>query len=196
MAVLQLCKFVEKDQEKCAIYYPRTAGEEAFFRDIRVKCTSVQNLSTQGKVIQRIFSIYRGNLGKDVYHLCVDDWPDHGVPEADTTLLHVLQKVRSCVNRPIVVHCSAGIGRTGTMVAIENVLETLMSGKEVSIYDVVIRMRQERAHSVQRESQYLLITRLVLEYLVQVNQYPKTKELEAFFEEYEKVTSQGGSQRI
>lgn len=41
---------------------------------------------------------------------------------------------------------------SGTIVAIENVLETLMSGKEVSIYNVVIRMRQERAHSVQRES--------------------------------------------
>lgn len=41
MAILQLCKFVEKDVEKCAIYYPREKDEEIFYRDIHVKCTSV-----------------------------------------------------------------------------------------------------------------------------------------------------------
>uniref|UniRef100_A0AC34GUI7 Protein tyrosine phosphatase n=1 Tax=Panagrolaimus sp. ES5 TaxID=591445 RepID=A0AC34GUI7_9BILA len=159
MSVLQLCRFIEDNDKKCAVYYPEKKGETMQFRDIRILCADVKLLGTPGTVYQRIFSVYKGEtMGKEVFHLSFETWPDHGVPTVDTTLLTILQKVRMSTNHPILIHCSAGIGRTGTVVAIENILESLMLGKNVEPHEIVAKLRTQRRQSVQREGVKLLGT--------------------------------------
>uniref|UniRef100_A0A7E4VGN6 Protein-tyrosine phosphatase n=1 Tax=Panagrellus redivivus TaxID=6233 RepID=A0A7E4VGN6_PANRE len=187
MSIVQLCKFLEMGANKCAVYYPSGQGDVATYGDITVKCCSAKLLGTPGRVVQRIFSVFRGDVGKDVYHVSVENWPDHGVPEADATILQVLQKVRVSTNFPIVVHCSAGIGRTGTIVAVEIILESIILGKHVTIESVVSRIREERLAAVQKDSQYLFIARLVLEYFLRVGQLSRSPQIEAFFADYTKA---------
>ncbi|KJH45129.1 Protein-tyrosine phosphatase [Dictyocaulus viviparus] len=87
-------------------------------------------------------------------HLCNHyhwvDWPDRGVPEADLAPVILLSKLRSC-SGPIIVHCSAGIGRTGSIVLIEHAIELLKANKpllEISHY--MVELRKQRNNSVQK----------------------------------------------
>ena len=81
-------------------------------------------------------------------------WPDYGVPDSATSLLLLRQKaLRSWNNsqHPILVHCSAGVGRTGTFIAIDMALEQVERGGTVDIPGVVNRLRQQRMKMVQTE---------------------------------------------
>ena len=88
-------------------------------------------------------------------------WPDHGVPDSPTPLLLMRQKaLRSWNNsqHPILVHCSAGVGRTGTFIAIDMALEQSDREELVDIPGIVNRLRQQRMKMVQVEVSTYYIT--------------------------------------
>ncbi|KAK6015782.1 Protein-tyrosine phosphatase, partial [Ostertagia ostertagi] len=89
--------------------------------------------------------------------------PDKTVPKSLLAVFRILQAVRNSSN-PIVVHCSAGIGRTGSMVAIEMCLQTLLAGKTLNLLEVCRKLRDQRMHSVQVEVQYVYIAEAICEY--------------------------------
>lgn len=81
-------------------------------------------------------------------------WPDHGVPESPTDFLtftdHVRELRQSCSSEsPVVVHCSAGIGRTGVLVLMETALCLMEAGEPVYPLDIVRTMRKQRAMMIQ-----------------------------------------------
>ncbi|NXY51166.1 PTPRS phosphatase, partial [Ceuthmochares aereus] len=87
-------------------------------------------------------------------------WPDHGVPEYPTPFLAFLRRVKTCNPSdagPIVVHCSAGVGRTGCFIVIDAMLERIKHEKTVDIYGHVTLMRSQRNYMVQTEDQYSFI---------------------------------------
>ncbi|NXQ66353.1 PTPRS phosphatase, partial [Quiscalus mexicanus] len=87
-------------------------------------------------------------------------WPDHGVPEYPTPFLAFLRRVKTCNPPdagPIVVHCSAGVGRTGCFIVIDAMLERIKHEKTVDIYGHVTLMRSQRNYMVQTEDQYSFI---------------------------------------
>ena len=90
-----------------------------------------------------------------VTHYHFTSWPDHGVPLQTTSMLELLREVRKSHNRgkgvPLLVHCSAGVGRTGTFVALDILLDTLRSKGTISVFDVVAGMRKKRMLMVQTE---------------------------------------------
>ena len=95
-------------------------------------------------------------------------WPDHGVPESPTPLLLLRRKaLRSWNNsqHPILVHCSAGVGRTGTFIAIDMALEQVEKEKLVDIPGIVNRLRQQRTKMVQAE----VYTRMHVYILLPIN---------------------------
>ncbi|KAK6037921.1 Protein-tyrosine phosphatase, partial [Cooperia oncophora] len=78
------------------------------------------------------------------------DWPDRGVPEADLAPIALLGKLKDSIT-PIIVHCSAGIGRTGSIVLIQHALELLQRNQpllEISTY--LLELRKQRNNSIQR----------------------------------------------
>lgn len=107
-------------------------------------------------------------------------WPDYGIPSSGASILHLVLAVRraqahagrtatttsssSAEPHPIVVHCSAGVGRSGAFCSIDNCMRELDKQKSVNYQGVVRQMRKQRAYSVQTEEQYEFGYRSLLEY--------------------------------
>ncbi|KHN87936.1 Receptor-type tyrosine-protein phosphatase T [Toxocara canis] len=88
-----------------------------------------------------------------------------GVPASGMGMLRILRQVRDLPNSTAIVHCSAGVGRTGTMVACEICLKILLEGKDLNPVDVIKEMRTQRAGAVQTEGQYVYLHKTLLEYI-------------------------------
>ena len=81
-------------------------------------------------------------------------WPDHGVPQFATSLIGFIRRVRSRYNKsgpPMLVHCSAGVGRTGTFIVLDSMLERLEKEKTVNVYEFLTNMRRKRIQMVQTQ---------------------------------------------
>ena len=70
---------------------------------------------------------------------------------------------------PAIIHCSAGVGRTGTIVALELCMRTLGAGSELSVYNIVKELRSRRYLACQTSHQYLYIHRALLQYITSKN---------------------------
>jgi len=97
-------------------------------------------------------------------------WPDYGIPTSGSSILNLIFAVRSAQAKssaqgsPIVVHCSAGVGRSGAFCTIDNTIHELDEQKKANLQAAVRKMRKQRAYSVQTEEQYEFCYRTLLEY--------------------------------
>ncbi|TKR60971.1 hypothetical protein L596_028147 [Steinernema carpocapsae] len=179
--VLMLCNFVEADKPKCAEYVPMDVYATLNFNDISICVLSVDimkcekpNLELTEKIIERQLKIKKGDVERYITHYVWESWPDHGVPSTDLSPLVLLQRVRT-TTQPIVVHCSAGIGRTGSIVAIEYVLERIIFHQRCDdTADVLKSLRNQRALSIQTEMQYLYVHRILLRYYTELRYIDQT----------------------
>ena len=72
-------------------------------------------------------------------------WPDHGVPKDPMTLIEMVNLIKSNDFNKIIVHCSAGVGRTGTFIALSNLMdEILIGGKTIDVFKTVFNLRADR----------------------------------------------------
>uniref|UniRef100_A0A8R1DYZ7 Protein-tyrosine-phosphatase n=1 Tax=Caenorhabditis japonica TaxID=281687 RepID=A0A8R1DYZ7_CAEJA len=167
--IVMLCKTIEMGKYKCAQYWPEKAGEKKTFGAITVENTGGSKPMDRDAEIQVTpLTVTYQETKMTVRHLQWNDWPDRGVPPCKLTSLELLSTVRGS-KYPIVVHCSAGIGRTGTIVAIEYILEIIhFSGaKDIPpMPDLVKGLRDMRAFSIQNDLQYLYIHRVMLNYFL------------------------------
>jgi protein-tyrosine phosphatase len=96
--------------------------------------------------------------------------------------------------KPIIVHCSAGIGRTGSIVAIEFILERMQSGIPCEAMDQILKdLRDQRPYSIQTDLQYLFVHRIILFYFVEKHKVGNSEgtmvKYKKFVEDYDRVTS-------
>lgn len=92
-------------------------------------------------------------------------WPDHGVPDDSSDFLNFVSQVRSKRAdgpEPVVVHCSAGIGRTGVLITMETAMCLIEGGQSVYPLDIVRTMRDQRAMMIQTPSQYRFVCEAIL----------------------------------
>ncbi|XP_068583705.1 receptor-type tyrosine-protein phosphatase delta-like isoform X7 [Cebidichthys violaceus] len=148
---------------KCDQYWP-TRGTETYGL-IQVTLLDTVELATYSV---RTFALYKSgsNEKREVRHFQFTAWPDHGVPEHPTPFLAFLRRVKACNPPdagPMVVHCSAGVGRTGCFIVIEAMAERLKHEKTLDIYGHVTLMRSQRNYMVQTEDQYIFIHDALLE---------------------------------
>ncbi|KAH0623652.1 hypothetical protein JD844_006649 [Phrynosoma platyrhinos] len=102
-----------------------------------------------------------------VTQLHFTSWPDFGVPFTPIGMLKFLKKVKSLNPThagPIVVHCSAGVGRTGTFIVIDAMIDMMHAEQKVDVFDFVARIRNQRPQMVQTDMQYSFIYQALLEY--------------------------------
>ena len=87
----------------------------------------------------------------EVKHFQFLGWPDHGVPKFATSLISFIRRLREHHNThsAMLVHCSAGVGRTGAFILLDSMLERMMSEKTVNVYEFLTHMREQRVHMVQ-----------------------------------------------
>ena len=85
------------------------------------------------------------------YHFT--SWPDHGVPKFATSLISFIRRVQKAHNKdsgiPLLVHCSAGVGRTGTFVLLDSMLERIQEENTVNVYEFLVSLRKRRVLMVQ-----------------------------------------------
>jgi len=106
---------------------------------------------------------------RKITQLHCTEWPDQGIPKSTDSMKELLQEfdlrkglvVPGKPLRPICVHCSAGIGRTGTFVAIHIGLELWLAGERYNIFDIVKNLRAQRQGMVQTKEQYYFIHRAI-----------------------------------
>ena len=107
---------------------------------------------------------FKTEMRREVKHFQFTAWPDHGVPEHPTSFLMFVRRVRSaCGPGPVVVHCSAGVGRTGCYLTLDAMLERLRQETTVDIYGYATCLRAQRNYMIQTEEQYVFCYEAVLE---------------------------------
>uniref|UniRef100_A0A672MSB5 Receptor-type tyrosine-protein phosphatase S n=1 Tax=Sinocyclocheilus grahami TaxID=75366 RepID=A0A672MSB5_SINGR len=155
--IVMMTKLEERSRVKCDQYWPNRATET--YGLIQVTLLDTVELATY---CVRTFALYKSGSSekREVRQFQFTAWPDHGVPEHPTPFLAFLRRVKSCNPPdagPMVVHCSAGVGRTGCFIVIDAMLERIKHEKTVDIYGHVTLMRAQRNYMVQTEDQYVFI---------------------------------------
>ncbi|XP_014909598.1 receptor-type tyrosine-protein phosphatase delta-like isoform X19 [Poecilia latipinna] len=155
--VVMMTKLEERSRVKCDQYWP-TRGTETYGL-IQITLLDTVELATY---CVRTFALFKNGSSekREVRQFQFTAWPDHGVPEHPTPFLAFLRRVKACNPPdagPMVVHCSAGVGRTGCFIVIDAMLERIKHEKTVDIYGHVTLMRAQRNYMVQTEDQYVFI---------------------------------------
>ncbi|XP_038588094.1 receptor-type tyrosine-protein phosphatase delta-like isoform X27 [Micropterus salmoides] len=161
--IVMMTKLEERSRVKCDQYWP-TRGTETYGL-IQVTLLDTVELATY---CVRTFALFKNGSSekREVRQFQFTAWPDHGVPEHPTPFLAFLRRVKACNPPdagPMVVHCSAGVGRTGCFIVIDAMLERIKHEKTVDIYGHVTLMRAQRNYMVQTEDQYVFIHDALLE---------------------------------
>ncbi|XP_061776859.1 receptor-type tyrosine-protein phosphatase F-like isoform X6 [Nerophis ophidion] len=161
--IVMMTRLEEKSRVKCDQYWP-SRGTETYGM-IQVTMLDTVELATYSV---RTFALYKNGSSekREMRQFQFMAWPDHGVPEYPTPILAFLRRVKACNPPdagPMVVHCSAGVGRTGCFIVIDAMLERMKHEKSVDIYGHVTCMRAQRNYMVQTEDQYIFIHEALLE---------------------------------
>ncbi|POI35443.1 hypothetical protein CIB84_000806 [Bambusicola thoracicus] len=160
--VVMLNRVMEKGSIKCAQYWPRKEEKEMFFEDTNLKLTLVsEDIKSYYTVRQLELENLTMQETREILHFHYTTWPDFGVPESPASFLNFLFKVRESGSLnpeygPVVVHCSAGIGRSGTFCLVDTCLLLMDKRKDPSSVDVkqvLLEMRKYRMGLIQTADQ-------------------------------------------
>uniref|UniRef100_A0A8B9KQ95 protein-tyrosine-phosphatase n=1 Tax=Astyanax mexicanus TaxID=7994 RepID=A0A8B9KQ95_ASTMX len=160
--IVMVTNLVEVGRVKCCKYWP---DDTEIYRDMKVTLIETQLLS---EYVIRTFAVEKRGAHeiREIQQFHFTGWPDHGVPYHATGLLGFIRRVKakSPANAgPIVVHCSAGAGRTGCFIVIDIMLDMAEREGVVDIYNCVRELRSRRVNMVQTEEQYVFIHDAILE---------------------------------
>ncbi|XP_052788639.1 tyrosine-protein phosphatase 10D-like [Mya arenaria] len=168
IVMLTLCK--EGKKIKCEQYWPDEVGDPKQYGEVVVEMTSYSNIKTYDF---RVFKIRNGSQTRTIKHFHFLTWQDFQANVKHDTILNFIRDVRHQIQPPdkagpMIVHCSAGVGRTGTYLAIDYFMQFIDEHDfdvEIDIFDFVLRMRDNRIFMVQTEEQYVFIHDCVKEML-------------------------------
>ncbi|KAM4723203.1 receptor-type tyrosine-protein phosphatase eta-like [Rhinophrynus dorsalis] len=165
--VVMLTRCVELGKVKCEEYWPTEQAKE--FGDLLVHLTNETVLPDwtvrDFKVINKL-----SNENQQVRQYHFTAWPDHGVPKTTDVLINfrntLWDYVKMCPpNSPVLVHCSAGVGRTGTLIALDRIIKQIECEEIVDVYGIVYDLRMHRVIMVQTESQYIFLNQCALDFI-------------------------------
>ncbi|XP_024141460.1 receptor-type tyrosine-protein phosphatase H isoform X1 [Oryzias melastigma] len=160
---------VEGGRTKCERYWPEN-GNPGIYGEISVTVRT-EKKETNWTLRDFIVKNMKTSEERTVKHFHFTAWPDHGVPESTDVLIQFRGLIRQHIdsdgsNAPTVVHCSAGVGRTGTLIALDVLLQQLDKEKAVGVKYFVKKMRFSRPYMVQTESQYVFLHQCIMDSLM------------------------------
>uniref|UniRef100_A0A8C1IAM7 protein-tyrosine-phosphatase n=1 Tax=Cyprinus carpio TaxID=7962 RepID=A0A8C1IAM7_CYPCA len=165
--IVMTTREVEKGRNKCVPYWPTTEGES---KDVG---RYVVTLLSEKDAADYKVRIKSQKPARTIWHYQYLSWPDHGVPQEPGGVLSFLEQVNIKQNEmsstgPTIIHCSAGIGRTGTIVVIDmliDIIEAKGLDCDIDIQKCIQMVREQRSGMVQTEAQYKFIYLAVLQYI-------------------------------
>ncbi|XP_063157928.1 receptor-type tyrosine-protein phosphatase H [Candoia aspera] len=164
--IVMLTNCIENGRVKCERYWPLDYTP-CTYDDITVSVTT-ETILPDWTI--RDFSIKLMSMSevRRARHYHYTSWPDHGVPQTTDTILHFRDLVRGHLEKmkddgPVLVHCSAGVGRTGTFIALDSLLCQAQDQGELEVFSFVEKLRMNRPLMIQNEAQYVFLHQCLLE---------------------------------
>ena len=163
--IVMVTNLNEGGKEKCERYFPTESDVTEVFGRYQVV---FQREDIFPAYIIRQMVVTDGAITRRVRQFHFTAWPDHNIPTVFKDLLFFVNTVKQSIQSiedPILVHCSAGVGRTGTFITLFNLFQQIHNEQPISIYRIVDEMREHRPQMVQTFPQYKFIYLSVLELL-------------------------------
>ena len=173
--IIMACELTEGQSKKCYYYWPKLSTT-FFSNDLKLKngykISAISEKNISNNLTERIFSITNSNEKKEIKQLHFRKWPDHGVPDLVQTF-ETFENINEIIYQhyetyksesPVVVHCSAGVGRTGTVISIYQIfyiekkyLEKNLRKFDLNIFNIARRLKEQRRYMIQTSAQYELV---------------------------------------
>ncbi|XP_058890055.1 tyrosine-protein phosphatase non-receptor type 4-like isoform X2 [Acipenser ruthenus] len=161
--VVMLTTQVERGRVKCHQYWPNPGGS-AQYGNYQITCLSEEGNSAF-LFREMTFTHSETAESRELTQIQYMAWPDHGVPDDSRDFLHFVSLVRNKragTDQPLIVHCSAGIGRTGVLITMETAMCLIECNQPVYPLNIVRTMRDQRAMMIQTPSQYRFVCEAIL----------------------------------
>ncbi|CAF3527231.1 unnamed protein product, partial [Adineta steineri] len=166
--IVMITRLFEKNKSKCERYIPDSHSNQYGPFHVEIKSTIYRN----DYEIRRLIITFE-NEQREIDHYWYTAWPDQSCPDITKPLIELVDKVEnsrielSKINNksgPVVVHCSAGIGRTGCFIALSNGIKQLNQERVVDIVRIICNLRRDRGGMIQTHDQYQFLYQALSEY--------------------------------
>nr|XP_033789914.1 receptor-type tyrosine-protein phosphatase mu isoform X4 [Geotrypetes seraphini] len=194
-SIVMVTNLVEVGRVKCCKYWP---DDTEIYKDVKVTLIETELLA---EYVIRTFAVEKRGADeiREIRQFHFTGWPDHGVPYHATGLLGFVRQVKSKSPPnagPLVVHCSAGAGRTGCFIVIDIMLDMAEREGVVDIYNCVRELRSRRVNMVQTEEQYVFIHDAILEACLCGDTSIPASQVRSVYYEMNKLDPQTNSSQI
>ncbi|ELU14810.1 hypothetical protein CAPTEDRAFT_148361 [Capitella teleta] len=190
--IVMITNLTERGKRKCDQYWPKDEEQQVTYDQMQVKLLNTYKMA---HYTVRVFSLRNLKLKKKLgsservilqYHYT--DWPDHGVPDYTLPTLTFIRKSIAAHNEaqgsgPLIIHCSAGVGRTGTFIVIDSMIRQMQDVKTINVFGFLSHIRNQRNQLVQTEDQYIFIHDALLEYIQSGNTEIKDSSVGRYVED-------------
>jgi protein tyrosine phosphatase len=167
--IVMLTRLMEAGRTKAHVYWPTNQGQPQMFGNILVTLLEEQ---TNEFYKVRKFRVESNNISREITHFHYTDWPDFGVPKTTMGILRLCYHTNECsINGgPMIVHCSAGIGRSGSFIGIHYLISSSETNSNfflsnITVLELTKKMRQQRPGMVQTVDQYRFIYQAVNDFV-------------------------------
>ncbi|XP_050023209.1 receptor-type tyrosine-protein phosphatase T-like [Dermacentor andersoni] len=191
--VIMLTNLKEQEKTKCEQYWPETSQKYGKF------VVTLMKTDTQVDFVVREFEVSLENKPRTIVQFHFTTWPDHGVPLYPDALLPFLRRIwdfQPHDDHPIIVHCSGGIGRTGTLILVDSMLSQAEAEGEVNLVAHLHAMRQCRVNLVESLEQYIFAYMALVEILCSKNHKLSVKEFVTLYQKLKAKSSATGKSAI
>ncbi|XP_068741588.1 tyrosine-protein phosphatase non-receptor type 4-like isoform X2 [Montipora capricornis] len=162
--IVMLTTTVERGRVKCHQYWPE--GDETLtFGSLEIICTKIRDFSPSYIYREMFVTDSKSLRSRVVVQLQYIAWPDHDVPDDSSDFLefiHIVRHYREGTNTPSVLHCSAGVGRTGVLIFMETAFNMIEGAEPIFPLEIVRRMRDQRCSLIQTPGQFIFVLEALL----------------------------------
>uniref|UniRef100_A0A7N8X8F7 protein-tyrosine-phosphatase n=1 Tax=Mastacembelus armatus TaxID=205130 RepID=A0A7N8X8F7_9TELE len=175
-SIVMLTELQEREQDKCCQYWP--TEDLVTYGDYTVELKG-DTLCDTFSLRDLVLTFTPEKLTRVIRHFHFHGWPEIGIPAEGKGMIDIIASVQrqqqQSGNHPIVVHCSAGAGRTGTFIALSNILERVKAEGLLDVFQTVKSLRMQRPHMVQTVEQYDFCYRVVQDFVDTFSDYANFK---------------------